>query len=344
MAAAAQPSFQQILKEVRAGDFKPVYLLGGEEPFHLDQLEEAIRQHAVAEQERDFNEEVLYGRDTNLQQIIGSAKQFPMMAPRRLVLVKEAQELREWQSKEKLEVLAKYAESPVPSTVLVLVHRNKMPDKRLSVVKKLASAGVVFHAQRIKDYKLPEWIEQFVSARNRRISPRIARLLSEYLGNDLKKVAGELNKLFISLPEGGEVDDVMVESHIGISKEFNVFELTNALASKDIGRVTKIVTYMRANAKTHPVPMVLPILTNYFSRLLAFHNLPDQSQQSAARALKVHPYAVKEYTLAARNYSPAKLERIFGYLRTCDKKSKGIDNATTDAYDLLQETLFKTLH
>jgi DNA polymerase-3 subunit delta len=337
-------TFQQILSDVKAGRFEPVYLLGGEEPFHLDLLEEAIRKHAVATEERDFNETILYGRDANLAQIIGAAKQFPMMAPRRLVMVKEAQELREWRSKEKLEVLAKYAEKPVPSTVLVFVHRNKMPDKRLGAVKKLASNGVVYHAQKIKDYKLPEWIEQFVSARNRRIGPRMARMLAEYLGNDLKKVAGELDKLFIALPEGGEIDDVLIEQHIGISKEYNVFELTGALASKDIGRVMRIAQYMRANPKLHPVPMVLPILTLYFSRLLAFHHLPDKSQPAAAKALKVHPYAMKEYAMAARNYPPAKLARIFGYIRTCDKKSKGIDNTATNPYDLLQEVLFKTLH
>ena len=337
-------TFQQILSDVKAGQFAPVYLLGGEESFHLDQLESAIREHAMSADERDFNETILYGRDANLGEIISTAKQFPMMAPRRLVLVKEAQELREWRSKEKLDILAKYAEKPVASTVLVLVHRNKMPDKRLGAVKKLASNGVLYHAQRIKDYKLPEWIEQYVSARGRRIGPRMARMLSEYLGNDLKKVAGELDKLFIALPEGGEIDDTLIEQHIGISKEYNVFELTGALAVRDIGRVTRIVQYMRANPKMHPVPMVMPILTLYFSRLLAFHHLEDQSQTAASKSLKVHPYAIKEYTLAARNYPPAKLARIFGYIRECDKKSKGMDNAATNPYDLLQEALFKTLH
>ncbi len=189
----------------------------------------------MEEHERDFNQTVLYGRDSDLDQILAAARQFPMMAERRLVLVKEAQELREWRSKEKLEKLAAYADNPVSSTVLVLVHRNKMPDKRLSAVKRIQKAGVVFQSDRIRDYKLPEWILTHVSANKRRIAPRTAQILAEYLGNDLKKIAGEMEKLFIALPEGGEVSDVLIEQHIGISKEYNIFELTNALIREGCG-------------------------------------------------------------------------------------------------------------
>lgn len=169
-------------------------------------------------------------------------------------------------------------------------------------------------------------------------------MLAEYLGNDLKKIAGEMDKLFIALPEGGEVSDALIEQHIGISKEYNIFELTNALADKDIGRVTRIVQYMRANEKNHPVPRILPTLTNYFARVLTFHHLPNHDPSAVASALRVHPYAAKEYARAARNYPARKVSRIFGYLRECDARSKGIDNATVAPYDLLEEALFKTLH
>lgn len=310
----------------------------------MDQLSDAIESSAMEEHERDFNQTVLYGRDSDLDQILAAARQFPMMAERRLVLVKEAQELREWRSKEKLEKLAAYADNPVSSTVLVLVHRNKMPDKRLSAVKRIQKAGVVFQSDRIRDYKLPDWIERHVAANQRRISPRTAQILAEYLGNDLKKIAGEMEKLFIALPEGGEVSDALIEQHIGISKEYNIFELTNALADKDVSRVTRIIQYMRANEKNHPVPRILPTLTNYFARILTFHHLPSHDPSAVASALRVHPFAAKEYARAARNYPAKKVSRIFGYLRECDARSKGINNATVAPYDLLEEALFKTLH
>ena len=310
----------------------------------MDQLSDAIESSAMEEHERDFNQTVLYGRDSDLDQILAAARQFPMMAERRLVLVKEAQELREWRSKEKLEKLAAYADNPVSSTVLVLVHRNKMPDKRLSAVKRIQKAGVVFQSDRIRDYKLPDWIERHVAANQRRISPRTAQILAEYLGNDLKKIAGEMEKLFIALPEGGEVSDALIEQHIGISKEYNIFELTNALADKDVSRVTRIIQYMRANEKNHPVPRILPTLTNYFARILTFHHLPSHDPSAVASALRVPPFAAKEYARAARNYPAKKVSRIFGYLRECDARSKGINNATVAPYDLLEEALFKTLH
>ena len=335
---------KELLSAIHARQFAPLYLLGGEEPHHLDQLSDAMESSVLEEHERDFNQTVLYGRDSDLDQILAAARQFPMMAERRLVLVKEAQELREWRSKEKLEKLAAYADNPVASTVLVLVHRNKMPDKRLAAVKRIQKAGVVFQSDRIRDYKLPDWIEGYVTASKRRISPRTAQILAEYLGNDLKKIAGEMDKLFIALPEGGEVSDALIEQHIGISKEYNIFELTNALAEKDVARVTRIVQYMRANEKNHPVPRVLPTLTNYFARILTFHHLPSHDPSAVASALRVHPFAAKEYARAARNYPARKVARIFGYLRECDARSKGINNATVAPYDLLEEALFKTLH
>ncbi|MDG1380966.1 MAG: DNA polymerase III subunit delta [Flavobacteriales bacterium] len=335
---------KELLSAIHARQFAPLYLLGGEEPHHLDQLSDAMESSVLEEHERDFNQTVLYGRDSDLDQILAAARQFPMMAERRLVLVKEAQELREWRSKEKLEKLAAYADNPVASTVLVLVHRNKMPDKRLAAVKRIQKAGVVFQSDRIRDYKLPDWIEGYVTASKRRISPRTSQILAEYLGNDLKKIAGEMDKLFIALPEGGEVSDALIEQHIGISKEYNIFELTNALAEKDVARVTRIVQYMRANEKNHPVPRILPTLTNYFARILTFHHLPSHDPSAVASALRVHPFAAKEYARAARNYPARKVARIFGYLRECDARSKGINNATVAPYDLLEEALFKTLH
>ena len=222
-----------------------------------------------------------------------------MMAERRLVLVKEAQDLREWKSKDKLEKLAACG----PSCGVHGPRPRPQQDagQAALAVKRIQKAGVVFQSDKVRDYKLPEWIEGYVASKKRQIHPRTAQLLAEYLGNDLKKIAGEMEKLFIALPEGGEVSDSLIEQHIGISKEYNIFELTNALADKDIGRVTRIVQYMRANEKNHPVPRILPTLTNYFARVLTFHHLPNHDPSAVASALRVHPYAAK-YARAARNY------------------------------------------
>jgi DNA polymerase-3 subunit delta len=335
---------RQIIRNVRSGKFAPIYVLHGEESFFIEEILKALLECTVDEASKDFNETVLYGRDTDINEVLASARRFPMMAERQLVLVKEAQDLKCWKRKDELEKLAAYAESPVPSTVLVLAYMNKKIDGRSKAVKTLSKNGILFLSEKVRDYKLAQWIESYVNDQGLNLNGQASQLLSEYLGNDLSKVVNEISKLKISLPEGSEVTPEVIEKHIGISKEYNVFELQRALGMKDVGKASRIVNHFEANPKNNPLAMVIPVLSAYFSKIFVYHGLKDKSQQSAAKSLGCSPFAVRDYAAAARQYELNKIARIFGYLREADRKSKGRGNATISEGMLLRETIFKILH
>ena len=335
---------RQIIRDIRAGKFSSMYVLHGEESFFIEEIYKEIISNVVDEASKDFNETILYGRDTDLSDILAAARRFPMMSDRQLVLVKEAQELKCWKRKDELEKLAAYAESPVKSTVLVFCYMNKKIDGRSKAVKTLSKNGILFLSDKIRDYKLPQWISEYITSVNLSIDAQSSTLLAEYLGNDLSKVVNEITKLKISLPEGSTITSEIIEKHIGISKDYNVFELQRALGTKNIDKASRIVNHFEANPKNNPLAMVIPVLSAYFSRLFIYHGLKDKSQSSAARAMSCSPYAVKDYASAARVFSAAKVARIFGYLRDADRKSKGQGNATVSDGMLLRETVFKILH
>ena len=335
---------RQIIRNVRSGKFAPIYVLHGEESFFIEEISKALLECTVDEASKDFNETVLYGRDTDLNEILASARRFPMMAERQLVLVKEAQDLKCWKRKDELEKLAAYAESPVSSTVLVLAYMNKKIDGRSKAVKTLSKNGILFLSEKVRDYKLAQWIEAYVNDQGLNLNGQASQLLAEYLGNNLRKVVNEISKLKISLPEGSEVTPEVIEKHIGISKEYNVFELQRALGMKDVSKASRIVNHFEANPKNNPLAMVIPVLSAYFSKIFVYHGLKDRSQQSAAKSLGCSPYAVRDYAAAARLYELNKIARIFSYLREADRKSKGRGNATVSDGMLLRETIFKILH
>ena len=335
---------RQIIRDIRAGKFSSMYVLHGEESFFIEEIYKEIISNVVDEASKDFNETILYGRDADLSDILAAARRFPMMSDRQLVLVKEAQELKCWKRKDELEKLAAYAESPVKSTVLVFCYMNKKIDGRSKAVKTLSKNGILFLSDKIRDYKLPQWISEYITSVKLSIDSQSSTLLAEYLGNDLSKVVNEITKLKISLPEGSTITSEIIEKHIGISKDYNVFELQRALGTKNIDKASRIVNHFEANPKNNPLAMVIPVLSAYFSRLFIYHGLKDKSQSSAARAMSCSPYAVKDYASAARVFSAAKVARIFGYLRDADRKSKGQGNATISDGMLLRETVFKILH
>ena len=321
-----------------------MYLLHGEEPYFIDEISKALEDCVVEESMKDFNQVVLYGRDTSLDQVLESARRFPMMADRQLVLMREAQEWPCWRRSEDMAKLEAYAKSPIPSTVLVFCFKNKKADGRLKAIKTISRNGVLFLSEKVRDYKLPDWIATYVSDQGLNISSQGAQLLSEYLGNDLRKVVNELNKLRIVLPEGSQISPEDIEAHIGISKDFNVFELQRALGSKDLKRSHRIAHFFASNPKDHPVAMIMPVLGSFFGKIFAYHGLKDRSASAAAKSLRCAPFAVKQYAEAARNYPPEKVGRIFGYLLEADRKSKGQGNATISDGMLLKETIFKILH
>ena len=334
----------QIIREVKAGKFSPIYLLHGEEAFFIEEITKAIKENAVEESSKDFNETILYGRDVELSEVLAAARRFPMMSERQLVLIKEAQDLKCWRRKDEMVLLEAYAENPVGSTVLVLAFMNKKIDGRLKAVKTLSKNGVLFLSDKVRDYKLPQWIQNYSKDEGLEIEPKAVQMLADYLGNDLRKICNEIGKLKIVLEGKNKVTSDDIEKHIGVSKEYNIFELQKALGTKDIEKASRIVNHFEANPKNNPIAMVAPILLSYFNRIFVYHGLKDKSQNAAAKAMSCSPFAVKEYASAARLYPPVKVARIFGYLRDADRKSKGQGNATTTDGMLLREAVFKILH
>jgi DNA polymerase-3 subunit delta len=353
----AMKEIDQLLLDLKRKIFKPVYFLSGEEPYYIDVISDYIENNALDEADREFNQTVVYGKDTELASILGLAKQFPMMSDYQVVIVKEAQNIKELNKKgggdddagaapnnAVVQAFLNYIKSPLPSTILVFCFKYKTIDKRSAIGKALQKSAVYIESNKLYDSKIPEWISSYVKEKGYSINPKASFMISEFLGNDLSKIANEISKLFINLKEGSEISVDLVQDNIGISKEFNVFELQNALGTKDVLKVNQIINYFAANEKEHPMVMVMSSLFNYYLKILKFHFLQDKSKFAAASALGVNPYFVDGYMRAASNYSTTKLKHIFGYLKEYDLKSKGVNNGSVESGELMKELMFKILH
>jgi DNA polymerase-3 subunit delta len=291
------------------------------------------------EAEKGFNQMVLYGRDVSIDDIVSNSKRYPMMAERQVVIVKEAQDLSRT-----IEKLAKYAENPQPSTVLVLNYKYKKLDKRKALYKTITKAGgVVFESKKLYENQVPDWIRRVLKGQNYDISPKAAQMLVEFLGTDLSKVNNELNKLKIVLPEGTQITPEHIEENIGISKDFNNFELRKAVGEKNVIKVHQIAKYFADNPKDNPLVVTVALLFNFFSQLLHLHGMSDKNPRSVASALKVNPYFVNEYLVAARNYPMRRVSSVIGLLREFDVKGKGVGSNAVPQGDLLKELLVRIL-
>lgn len=342
---------RNILADMRSGNYKPVYFLQGEEPFYIDRISDYIADHALTEDERSFNQTVLYGLDTDVGTIVSEAKRFPMMAQRQVVIIKEAQRIRNLipAGEDAKSELVTYLENPQPTTVLVFCHKYKKIDARKKIGKRLKAAvekhGVFFTSEKVKDWTLATWIADHVKALGYHIDPRTATIMAEYLGNDLAKIDNELGKLFIDLEKGGSITLDLIERHIGISKDFNVFELQNAMLKRDVNKANRIIIHFSKNLKDHPIQMLTATLYGFFFKILVLQYLQrKQRSNEAAKVLRVNPYFIKDYELGARTFSEKKLRSIIGYLKDADLKSKGIGNVSIDAGDLMKELVFKITH
>lgn len=330
---------KQIIADIKTGSLKPVYLLTGEENYYIDLVSDYFEKNTVPEELRDFDQTVVYGRDVNMATVIAYAKQFPMMAPHKLVLVKEAQDIR----KDEWELLPAYLEHPMAQTVLVFCYRHKKLDKRGKPYKAINDKGVVFERAKMFDSQLPEWIALYANEHGFMVTQKGTMLIAEYLGNDLAKIANEMNKVFLSLQPGGSINEEVIERNIGISKEYNVFELTNAIGRRDVVKCNRIVNHFAANPKDNPIQMMLPLLYSYFIKVMLYHQVEDKA--AAAKELGVNPFFVKDYAVAASNYSLGKLASCIGYLNDADLRSKGIRNANTVTDgELMKELVFKIIH
>ena len=332
-------TYQNIISDLKNKVYHPVYFLTGDEPYYIDMISNYIEKNVLDITEKDFNQSVLYGKDTDIKTIISEAKRYPMMANHNVVIVKEAQHLAK-----DLDQLENYLDNPTPSTLLVFCYKYKKVDGRKAIGKKLKKKTVYFDSKKLYDNQVPDWITANLKAKNYTITPHATILIAEFLGTELSKIANELEKLTINLTAGSNITPEIVEQNIGISKDFNVFELNNALGSKNIIKANQIINHFSKNEKEHPMVVTIGVLYSFFSNILKLHYLKDKSQNNIASVLRVNPFFVKDYQTAARNYNIRKAVKIIEYLRDYDLKSKGVDSASTSPGELIKELIFKILH
>jgi DNA polymerase-3 subunit delta len=331
--------YEDIISDLKKRIFKPVYFLAGEEPYYIDLITDYIEEHVLDEAEKSFNQIVYYGEETSVNSIIETARRFPMMSNHQVVIVKEAQSLK------KIEDLLIYVEKPLKSTILVLNYKYKVLDKRTRLVKSLETNGIYFESARLRDYLVPGWIERYLMTRGIKTDPSASAMLTEYLGNDLHKIENELQKLLIALPpEKPVITTTLIEKNIGISKDYNNFELQKAIGEKNILKANMIVNHFAANPRDNPITLTISSLFSYFSKLLTYHYLTDKSKNNVAAALKVNPFFVKDYETSASKYNVSRTVQVINLLRTYDMKSKGFGDISSEPGDLLKELVFKILH
>lgn len=335
-------TFDEIRKEIKARRYKPIYFLCGEEPFFIDRLTALIEDEVLTADEKAFNQTVLYGNDVTMSAITDTARRFPMMSERQVVVVREAQNIRDFDN------LLPYIDHFQPSTILLFAYKNKKPDKRKGVFKKMGSSVncVYFESAKLYDNKIPEWIINYCKEKSYGITTRAAGILAESLGTDLSRVANEIDKLTLLLPKGGEIQETLVEEHTGISKDFNSFELLSSIVQKDYLKANRIVNYFEANPKNNPLVLTITTLFRYFLNLLTYHyqKKTTPNTQEMAKLLGVHPFFMKDYIEGGRIYNAMKCATIISLLREYDMKSKGVGNANISDGELLKELIFKIMH
>jgi DNA polymerase III subunit delta len=332
-------SLEELLNDLKNKIYKPVYFFTGEESYYIDKITDYIMDNVLTENEKAFNQTVIYGKDGDASLVLNAVRRFPMMSNQQLVILKEGQELKNFED------LIYYIENPLKSTILVINYKYKSLDKRKKIYKSIEQNAVIFESEKFYEEKIPNWIATYLSKRNYKIEAKAAVLLTEFLGNDLSKLSNELDKLIITISDNNQViTSQLIEKNIGISKEYNNFELQNALTRKDVLKANRIINYFAGNQKNNHITQTITNLYYFFSKVLVYHNLNDKSRKNVAVALKINPYFAGEYELAAKNISQEKLVQIISLLREYDMKSKGFGNVSASPGDLLKELIFKILH
>ncbi len=334
------PTYESIVRDIRAGIWKPVYYLMGEESYFIDKLSDFIVSHAISEEDRDFNLITLFGADVDVSTIVNRAKAYPMGAPRLVVVVKEAQQVRN------IEQLAYYLQDPQSSTVLVLCHKNGSLDRRKKLASEIERTGVLFESKKYKDYQLPAFIRSYMKEHHLAVTAKVESMLTDYVGADLCRLTGELEKLTLFMPKGKttvEAEDI--ERVIGVSKDFNYFELQDALVKKDVFKANQIAKYFDENPKNNPIQATLVMLFRFYSKLMLAYYSPARTEKGIAEWIGMSDWQVRENIMPAmRNYSGTKVMRILSFIRQTDARSKGVDNPNTSSGDLLKELLYYILH
>ncbi len=331
-------TFKQIITDLKNKVYHPVYVLSGEEGYYIDLISDYIESNILNETEKEFNQTIVYGEETNVSAIISYAKRYPMMANYQVVIVKEAQRV------DNIDDLLPYVEKPLKSTILVICYKYKKIDGRKAFGKKAAEIGVLFDSPKFRDYKIPQWINEYVAEKGFKISPKASGILSDYLGNDLGKIVNEIEKIIISIPDKSEITQQHIFENIGISKDFNIFELYNAIGKKDVFKANQIINHFASNTKENSIIKSITMLNSWFNKLLIYHTVSNKfSNNEIAAEMSVNPYMLNDYVTAARNYSSNKIVSIISCLREFDLKAKGVESGISES-QLYKEMLYKILH
>jgi DNA polymerase-3 subunit delta len=332
-------TFEEIMSDLKNRIYKPVYFLAGEESYYIDLITNYIEENVLPEAEKAFNQMLMYGDDTTIPSVIETARRFPMMSNHQVIIVKEAQSMK------KIDDLAYYLEKPLLSTILVFNYKYKVLDKRTKLYKLIDGSAVYFESNRLKDYQVPAWIDRYLMKKGIKTEPNASAMLTEYLGTDLLKIVNELDKLLINLPAGRQmITTELIEKNIGISKDYNNFELQKAIGEKNILKANTIVRYFADNPKDNPLTLTIASLFSYFTKVLTYHYLADKSKNNVASVLKINPFFVKDYETTAAKYGVKKTVDIINLLRSYDMKSKGFGDLSSTPGDLLKELVFRILH
>lgn len=335
---------QDVIKDLKANKFAPVYFLEGEESYFIDYITKYIEKNAIPEAERGFNQVILYGKDSNMGQILNNARKFPMMAERQLVIVKEAQYLADINKEESQKLLIGYLQNPLPSTILVFAHKQKKLNGRYALAKEIKKRAVYVESKKIYENKVGEWIQDYFKGLEHEIEFKAVQLLSESIGNNLEVITNEIDKMIINFKEPTKITANHITQFVGINKEYNNFELLRAIGYRDVLKSNKIVNYFVQNPKAHPVIPLFALMYGYFVKIALIHNTNGASDSQLAGILGVPPFAVKEYRSASNNYKLGKVIDVFTYLKEADLRLKGVDSVSMSESDILRELLFKILH
>ena len=333
---------QEILKDLKQNKYAPLYFLQGEEPFFIDQVSDHIEAHALTEAEKGFNQTVMYGKEAKLSQVVQAARRFPMMAQRQVIIVKEAQEMQELGKKDIQEQLEKYAQNPVPSTVLVFCHKHKKLDGKTKLAKTLKKTAVFLDTKKLYDNEVYPWVKDHCKQKGLKVTDKAALLISEAIGNDLHRIANEIEKILLTHDRSIEIHEDEVLQKVGISRDFNVFELQKALATKDSFKAYQIINYFAANPREHPLIATIVVIFNFYSKLLVYHQNNRVQKQELAKMMGVNPFFLRDYATAAGKYPMSKNMKIISYLREADMHSKGIEGKVDDR-KIMTELVYKIL-
>lgn len=337
--AKKESSFDSILNDLKQKKYAPVYLLMGEEAFYIDQISDYIQKNVLDDMQKEFDLTVLYGKDTDMTSVINASRRFPMLSPYQVVILKEAQLIKN------LDMMELYLNNIATNTILVICYKYGTVDGRKKWVSELKKKGIVMVSDKLRDYEMPAWISAYARSKSIQINERALILLVEFLGNDLTKVVNEIDKLSITIADKSkQITPEIIEKNIGISKDYNFFELQDALINRDILKANRIIRYFGENKKANPIQMIMAQLFGFFSNLMLFHYLPEKTADVAASEFRIHPFIAKNYVKAAQTFNAWKTMNAISWIRETDARSKGVNDTGTEDGELLKELIFKILH